>query len=301
MARQRSKDWCFTLNNPTEDDCTLLEELAGSIEDGTGSAVYLLIGDEVGDSGTPHMQGFVAFSGRVGVRECKRLIGPRSHLEPRKGSVSQAIDYCKKDGKWFHYGTPPKGQGARSDLESIRAQIRDGVSDLDIANENFGKWCIYRRAFSEYRGMVQGRRNWETLVYVLMGSTGTGKSRIAHACSSDLWVASDNSGRWFDGYSGQKDVLFDDFTGDGAKMGFFLQLLDRYAMSVPVKGGFVNWTPRRIFFTSNVDIEQWFVGANPEQYKAFLRRVTQYWIIKEEVEFSVDNKPLEDRFACLFE
>ncbi len=64
-------------------------------------------------------------------------------------------------------------------------------------------------------------------------------------------MAPTSDGVWFDGYEGQKDVIIDDMVPDCMAVGLFLRLFDRYPMSVPIKGAFVNWNPRRVFITSN--------------------------------------------------
>jgi len=48
----RTRGWTFTINNDT------FEDLIGLIET---DFEYLVIGFEVGDSGTPHIQGYIYF------------------------------------------------------------------------------------------------------------------------------------------------------------------------------------------------------------------------------------------------
>ena len=87
----RSRHWCFTLNNYNEEDYALFLEPNSSLS-------YCCVGKEVGDSGTPHLQGFLSFS------NARRLNGVtqayfagRGHWEISR-SPSKAADYCKKDG-----------------------------------------------------------------------------------------------------------------------------------------------------------------------------------------------------------
>lgn len=84
------------------------------------------------------------------------------------------------------------------------------------------------------------------------GDTGTGKSKKAYeGLDSDqvLFIAKSGQQLWFDGYRGQRRVVFDDFRKDWCTFHYLLQLLDRYPIDVPVKGGFVPWRPGEIVIT----------------------------------------------------
>lgn len=49
----------------------------------------------------------------------KVLLGdPSVHIEPRKGKAVQAVEYCKKEGKFYEYGQLCK-QGHRTDLDTL--------------------------------------------------------------------------------------------------------------------------------------------------------------------------------------
>jgi len=99
----------------------------------------------------------------------------------------------------------------------------------------------------------------------------------------DAWVRTPDHGAWFDGYVGQDDVIFEEFRGD-IKFGQLLMLLDRYKMQVPVKGGFVNWCPKRIFITSPKPPQEWYM--NIEDKRQLYRRITL------QKEFNVEFKDL---------
>ncbi len=64
-------------------------------------------------------------------------------------------------------------------------------------------------------------------------------------------------GEWWDGYDGQEDVVMDDFYG-WLKWSFLLNLLDRYPMLVPIKGGTKEFVAKRVFITSNKKPEMWY-------------------------------------------
>lgn len=95
---KRSRSYVFTINNPTEEDLCRVE---GLVESGTAS--YLVYGRECGESGTPHLQGCVAWSAAKSLSAAKRFL-PRAYLASRKGSWADAIAYCKKDGDFTCFG-----------------------------------------------------------------------------------------------------------------------------------------------------------------------------------------------------
>jgi len=97
--------WVFTINNPTEEDNGRLRELGGNLV-GAGLA-YLVYGREVGESGTPHLQGYCIFLTRKRLAGVRSLISPRGHFEISRGTPTQASDYCKKGGDYDEYGDLP--------------------------------------------------------------------------------------------------------------------------------------------------------------------------------------------------
>lgn len=110
----RAKRWCFTLNNPTDDE----DQAIGSAGD-RDDVEYLVFGRETGESGTPHLQGYVIFTSAIRLSTVKSRLGSqRFHLEVSRGTPREASDYCKKDGDYEEFGDcPDVSQGRRTDLE----------------------------------------------------------------------------------------------------------------------------------------------------------------------------------------
>jgi hypothetical protein len=46
-------------------------------------------------------------------------------------------------------------------------------------------------------------------------------------------------------------------------------------MRVPIKGGFVNWVPKKIWITSNYHPREWYPNAKDEHVKALKRRFSK--------------------------
>lgn len=246
---QKSKYWCFTLNNYTTAETSKLEATVP-----LPLFTYIIFGREVcPTTGTPHLQGYVEFGKRVRRRAIARIPGfERARVDRRKGTGIQASDYCRKDGRVYEWGSlETRTQGTRSDLDEIKTEIDSGANALQVAENHFSSWCRYRQSFAEYRRLRTpvGARQLE--VYVLWGAPGTGKTRLIFETFPDVWIACDPSLNWFDGYAGQPVVLLDDYRGD-ASAAFLLRLLDVYPMLCPVKGSFTPWVPTKVFITSNM-------------------------------------------------
>lgn len=88
------KSWCFTLNNWTEDDLVEMVESFGVL------GLEYVIGKEVGDSGTPHLQGYVRSPKVLRPMETLKLKS-KPHWEKCKGSHQDNVKYCTKEGDYI--------------------------------------------------------------------------------------------------------------------------------------------------------------------------------------------------------
>lgn len=93
------KHWVFTLNNPSPGDDGGLWLLPYD---------YAVLGNEVGESGTPHIQGYVVFKKKYRLAQLKAYSpqGHRCHWEPQSqySTPAQAAEYCMKDGNFKEFG-----------------------------------------------------------------------------------------------------------------------------------------------------------------------------------------------------
>lgn len=90
----RHRRWCCTLNNYTDDELnTITQYLSG------GKFKYI-IGKEIGEEGTPHLQGYFEAKNPVSLSTLKNLC-TRWHLEVAKGSLDDNYKYCSKDNDFI--------------------------------------------------------------------------------------------------------------------------------------------------------------------------------------------------------
>jgi len=257
---------CFTINNPDDDDLNQLMDLDWS---------YLVYQKELAGD-TEHLQGYFEFDGQKRFAYIKKRL-PRAHIERRRGTQEQAIAYCKKeatrlDGP-FEFGEKKK-QGERSEWHAAIDAVKDGATEEEIALTYTGTYIRYFKGLNRVRSFVGAQRNAEVDVLWLHGPTGCGKTRYAYDNYQDIY--SKPEGAWFDGYDGHETALFDDFEAVDISITLLLKLLDRYPMTVPVKGGFVNWRPKTILITSNYNPVTWYSSKyrGSKHLKALERRIT---------------------------
>jgi len=267
ISGSRHRNWVFTYNNPPYDWCPA--EVFSSCE-----SIQFLAGQfEIGNSGTFHYQGYAVLSYAVGFQGLrKRLKCPTGHFEPRRGTHQEALAYCLKDDSRVvdlpaHClgQEPSTSQGKRNDLLAVKEILDDGGTLKDVADYSFGSYIRYGRAFQGYLNLVTPHRCEAPTAYYIWGPSETGKSRQAWAHGASFAGSPDRvypvplsagPSVWFDGYdpSYHKVVVFDDYYHN-FKFSFLLQLLDRYAIQVPFKGGFIKFTAPLIYFTSNISLD----------------------------------------------
>lgn len=279
-----AKNWCLTLNNWCDDEFIRIQDF------GRSECGYIIIGKEVGETGTPHLQCYFQCSRKWTLAQLKRVLGHRPHLEVARGSPEQNRTYCSKEGDFSEIGQPVQ-RGRRSDLDGLVAKFRSGYSWEEAVESHPVLVARYGKFVDRLALKYAKPREWAPEVFVFWGQTGTGKSRRAFEEAKDPYVHS--GGQWFDGYSGESDVIFDDFGGSEFKLTYLLKLIDRYPMRVPVKGGFVNWVPRRVFFTSNYCPKEWFPNAKDEHVRALFRRFTKVVVFRRLNNNLDDNKEEE--------
>lgn len=116
------KNWCFTLNNYSYEELNRIHNL-----EETDLIGYIIYQCEEGESGTPHIQGYVQFAKKLRIRGAKRILGERCHLEPARGNPYQNKEYCtKEEGRIegpYEYGDIAYA-GKRNDLASLRDKLK---------------------------------------------------------------------------------------------------------------------------------------------------------------------------------
>ena len=251
MPNPKSRAWCYTLNNYTDEE---VEALQGVVERGETSVEYLCFGKEVGESGTPHLQGYVRFKSQVRMATVKEAVGNRAHVEIARGNVQQNLDYCRKDGDFTEVGRRPMTQSDKGAAEKRRyedaweAALEGRMDDID-ADLRIRHYSTIKRIRADALNAQALEDTTEEMLW-FTGPSGTGKSRKARDDYPGLFIKPIN--KWWDGYTDEDTVLLDDFDKRHSVLSYHLKIwADRYPFRAEIKGGTVMIRPRRIIVTSN--------------------------------------------------
>jgi len=251
----KNRYWCFTLNNHSS------VEVPRSLD-----CKYCIWQEEMGESGTPHLQGYVVFNGPKSLSSLKAVF-PTAHWEIRAGTHEQARDYCSKEtsrvsGPWVVGEEPKDKQGQRNDLISLKRALDSSSTQQQVWEDHFPVMVKYWKAAGEYKRVksMASPRDSKTVCIVLYGPTGTGKTfSIKNFDKDAYWVTKPPKGSplWMDGYNGQLTVVIDEYYG-WIPYDTLLRICDAYPLQLPTKGGHTGFNPSVIFFTSNKPPETWY-------------------------------------------
>lgn len=275
MAKYYS--YVFTLNNYTDEEVEAVKEW---------DCKYLIFGKEVGESGTPHLQGYVSFRSQKTLSTMKKKFSDRAHWEAAMGTPKQASDYCSKDGDVFEKGTRPlsdkeKGQKEADRWEEAYKAVEEGrLEDLPkdllcnrLKQIEYGVARVKasKRKVEALEGPRGTHHEWH------YGVPGSGKT---HYSESQGEFYTFEAGRFWDEYNDQEIVVFQDV--DESQRPYVQTLknmLDQKPFRAAEKGVKSRMIrPKRVIITSNLHPKEIWPGIHGD---AIVDRVKIYhWPVK---------------------
>lgn len=266
-SAKRSRNYVFTLNNYTEDEVSAIQSI---------DAAFIGYGKEVGESGTPHLQGMCSFRFAKSFVAAKAAFPTRTHLEVMRGTSEEAWNYCSKDGDVWSIGERPRSSNEVADLN--RCRYKEFIEHAKSGNDDDVDPCLYVQYYSTFHKIkAANQRLPDSLSTVcgiwIHGLPGTGKSHAVNAAHPEAYRKQCN--KWWDGYVNQETVWLDDIDPDSsAWIARYLKIwADKWSFSAEVKGGVICIRPKRIIITSNYTIDQ--MGFRLEDLAAIKRRFTE--------------------------
>lgn len=275
MPEVKRRDYCFTINNYTDADLDQLRTLADS-----DKVRYVIYGKEVGESGTPHIQGYVYFRNQTVFSTLQKFI-TRAAIFACRGSPDQNIAYCSKEGDFIEKGDKPVSQKRRGEMgkeyweEQLTLAKKGRVEQCDPKLQ-ITHFNALNGIAARYAPMPQDNDDIDNEWYY--GETGSGKSYKARTENPGAYLKMCN--KWWDGYTDEEVVIIEDFDKKHDVLGHHLKIwADRYAFPAEVKGSKVNLRPKKIIVTSNWHPNQIWTNE-PQTLDPILRRfkVTHFQI-----------------------
>lgn len=246
----------FTLHNPDQQDFALLMGFMANDQ-----FRFLCYQGEFTSTGIPHLQGYIEITKNQRLSWYKNNISTKAHFEGANGSSEQNIHYCSKpctlegsvpcgcnhcvearnhQANWLPYtsfGQPATDILGNGMWESVQNMIVAGASNKMIT-ETLPATIPHLQKIDQFRKMrdYSDRANYEVKnpqyenrkirVIWIYGDSGTGKSQSVRAEFPKIYSVAERN--IFDEYSGEKEVLWDDF--DPRKISFksLLRYLDKY-------------------------------------------------------------------------
>lgn len=276
--------WCFTLNNPPD----LLDTIDWT---NVRCAVW---SREIGDSGTPHYQGYMCMLKQTKLGGMKKLI-EGAHFESCKGNHAQNIAYCTKDpkeGPWWYPDEATvrdyKGQGNRTDIDKLIEKMDSGATVSEIRRD-MPSMLLYHRPsiIAEVAARLPPPPDERDVTgLVLWGPTATGKTHYAVHTWHPFFV---NPGRGpWDKYESQKTICFDEFDYNNWPITFMNRVLDKWPLDLDCR--YANksayWT--RVLILANSDPASWYVFEPPAVREAFARRIV---VVRIESRADIESLP----------
>jgi len=275
---------CFTIFDMAFDFTNLKNKLQ-----------FLAYGQEVcPKTGKDHFQCFGYAKDAQRWSWWQKLLKPH-HFEQCIGTLDQNQTYCSKEGKYQEFGTKPMGNGHKRSLAETCEAIAEGVKQGQAIDEIIAPLPEAYPVYAQYKSgmhalhslLVTNKlrnvdRDYAPEVIYVWGPPGSGKDRYVRDHEFNTYgrevydcPAADGY-KWKDGYSGQDAVLYANVTpADIKNPSQLLKEIDRYFIQVPIKGGYIGWRPRRIYFTSVYPLDLFADTTGFSKPLEFTRRVTK--------------------------
>jgi hypothetical protein len=235
------------------------------------SNIVCIVGqiEEAPSTGNLHIQFYMQLTRKVRATTAKKYL---SHPTDRslmpflatcKGTHGQNIAYVTKESSRFEslptIGTPVQpgkenedggnvGKIARLIQVAQQSGMRAALDELPVTGlQNIRNLQTYLTFTSQPRSSVRAN-------IFLQGPPRCGKTRFAYEISKHKLYPKTH-GKWFDGYSGEKIVLFDEINTLDIPHDLLLRVCDRYPLRLETKGSSCTLNSAVNIFTSNLDFD----------------------------------------------
>lgn len=273
----QARRWMWVYNNPPMPGQEYFEFLETK-NDVIKWCVFQL--ERAPTTGTPHFQGFVGFNNPKRLTEVKKLFNCNSlHLETM---VAKQATYAMKEdtrieGPWKFGKLPSPGE--RTDILKMHDAIKRGDPLNDIIDNHAAPFYKYSKAALWVRNRFTSDRTEKPKVVLYSGPPGCGKTlrAVTFAKNRNLtFYTRTLTNHWFDGYEQQDVCILDEVDKKAMPFSQLLNVLDRGACSVEVKGGTTKFNSKYVFMTSTVPPKDWYPNW-PKSNEQLQRRIDLWY------------------------
>uniref|UniRef100_UPI004047F3F8 hypothetical protein n=1 Tax=Flavobacterium sp. TaxID=239 RepID=UPI004047F3F8 len=258
------KNWCFTLNNYTEEQYETLLNV---------DCTYIIIGKEIApETGTPHLQGFISFNKTKRLAACRKIM--QAHWTACTGTAEQNRNYCLKNDNYEERGELPMNRKQQAEYQKDRyAAVIQSAIDGTAKEEFPREYLVYHNAIEKIHAKhKKPKHRHDIKIYVYWGQTRTGKSRLADELAGENAYRKSPRSIFWQGYQGEENVIIDEFRG-GIDISHMLRWFDRYPVTVEIKGSSTPLCAINFWITSNIHPREWYPDLDSETMAALMERM----------------------------
>nr|QKV51273.1 putative replication associated protein [Crucivirus sp.] len=296
---------CITINNIEPGQIDAIREAYAK-----GKITYYVIAFEYGKNMTLHIQGYLEFKCQVTFATVNKLLAyedgswPHSEKRGMNSCQKQAIDYCKKgiqskaewkklhqsgpnfgkEAKFEEDGIPKPGQGTRTDIETAKCWMKEGLSMEEIL-ERCNNYQVSKYV-ENFIHMFEPQKTWKPIVRWFWGESGCSKSHTAKLQAGYIDSNGKPTGnknvyikpqmdRWWPKYDGQELVIIDELRANIIPCAKLLSLLGSEPDMVENKGKYRQFRAKEIWITTSKCPEEFYKNYKDEieDIKQLIRRI----------------------------
>lgn len=303
MSKTQKKAWVGTKNNYNEEEYKALYSNLVEFSE------YAIIGREIGQEGTRHLQIYFYLKSPQRLSWLKNNLDKTAHFETAKGTPEQNKTYCSKEGNYIEIGELPGdrtnriAESCKKRWTDMRRLASEGKME-QLAAEYPKEATIYEKNFEKIRLdslKQEPHDNWNDTdlknhFWWISGPTGSGKSHIVNEIAK---LISPNERpyrkglhKWWNGYRKQRVIHIEEATPKAMEYlsHYFKMWADKWGFQPEVKNGFMELiVPEFLIVTSNYTLSDCF--PNNEDYAPLQRRFKEFTLETRE-----DQQQILDHF-----